>query len=639
MQILDSTIELPYLCGMGLRFSLTGFRMVFAIISTYMWIMTTIFSKEYLAHSNKKKRYYFFLIITYFATTLLFLSDDLFTTFVFFEIMSIASYVCVIHDEKKDTLRAGGVYLAVAVIGGLVSLMGIFLLYDLIGNLSFSVMRELCLNIWNQQNNAMIMQLYGAAACILFGFGAKAGMFPLHIWLPMAHPVAPAPASALLSGIITKSGIFGMIILAVYVMPHSPGWGILISILGCFTMLLGGVLAIFSVDIKRTLACSSMSQLGMIIVGVGLITLLGEENALAVRGTVLHMVNHSNLKLVLFMAAGVIVMNLHKLNLNEIRGYGKNKPILMMVFLSGSLGIAGVPLFNGYISKTLLHEAIVEYASYDDMFRIIEWLFLLTGAMTVCYMTKLFICVFIEDNCDENLRITYNKKTKYITKLTAFVLVISSLVMPLFGLLSGYTLNKIADYSGSFLYAANLEHEIHYFSLVNLKGAVISIVGGIILYLFFVRKLLIRKTDDQTTEYVDLWPQKANLLTAVYEPLLLVVLPAVFGFISRVIDFSMDGIILFFRRTTHRQLMEKPEIPAGFRFAFNMGTLMNKFSAFSGMFTSGKKDKRDYIYKISKMQMQFRITRRVVSASTAFSFMMFAVGISAVVIYLFISLR
>ena len=145
---MDMRIIIPDICGMGMSFYLGGFRLIFAVIATYMWVMTTLFSREYMGHAVKKKRYYFFLILTYFATTLVFLSDDLFTTFVFFEIMSMASYVCVIHDEKKETLRAGGVYLAVAVIGGLVSLMGIFLLYDLTGSLSFGELRELCLQIF-----------------------------------------------------------------------------------------------------------------------------------------------------------------------------------------------------------------------------------------------------------------------------------------------------------------------------------------------------------------------------------------------------------------------------------------------------------------------------------------------------------
>ena len=130
-------------------------------------------------------------------------------------------------------------------------------------------------------------------------------------------------------------------------------------------MALGAVLALFSINLKRTLACSSMSQIGFILTGVGMMILNtaaeSEEGAgIAMSGLMLHMVNHSLIKLCLFLAAGVVVMNLHVLTLDEIRGWGRNKPFLKLSFALGALGISGVPLFNGYISKTLMHEGIVE---------------------------------------------------------------------------------------------------------------------------------------------------------------------------------------------------------------------------------------------------------------------------------------
>ena len=122
-----------------------------------------------------------------------------------------------------------------------------------------------------------------------------------------------------------------------------------------------------------------------------------EGRELAVHGTLLHMVNHSMIKLVLFMAAGVIFTNTHALDLNAIRGYGRNKPLLKVIFGTGALAIAGVPLFGGYISKTLLHESIVEYGGGWQM-KAVEWIFLLSGGLTVAYMTKLFVAIFIEKN-------------------------------------------------------------------------------------------------------------------------------------------------------------------------------------------------------------------------------------------------
>ena len=635
-------ISIPDVCALGLNFEISGFRLIFALMCIYMWSMTTLFSKEYLSHSKKLGRYYFFLAITFFATTGLFLSADFYTCFIFFEVMSVASYVCVIHDEKKETLRAGGVYLAVAVIGGLVSLMGLFLLYNMLGTLIFEEMRPLCLQILRSGNADDIKSLLIAGGCILFGFGAKAGMFPLHIWLPMAHPVAPAPASALLSGIITKSGIFGLIILMIYVLPDHFYWAVTVLSLGVMTMLLGGILAIFSVDIKRTLACSSMSQLGMIIVGIGMTGLLGKESTLAVRGVILHMVNHAGLKLVLFMAAGVIVMNLHRLNLNDIRGYGRKKPFLKLVFLTGALGIGGIPFFNGYISKTLLHESIVEYIAGFTVngsreyviFKIVEWLFLLTGGMTVAYMTKLFVCVFVEKNEDETRQKEFDSDNAYCTLLTKAVLAIAAFVIPVFGVMSSVTLNRIADYGQGFFLAEKLEHDVHFFSFENLKGGCISIVLGMLIYMLYIRRALIKQVNGKE-EYVDIWPEKLNLLTLLYEPVVLIVIPAVAGFICRCLDFILDGLILFMRKTTHKQLVHTEPVSPKYYPAVVVGSIMNFFSELSFFFRGEKlHKKKNYVLVIAGKQTLLDQTTKMVSASSAFSLMMFAIGIIAVVVYI-----
>ena len=176
--------------------------------------------------------------------------------------------------------------------------------------------------------------------------------------------MAPAPASALLSGILTKAGVFGIVVVSCVMFGTDGNWGLLVAVLGFITMFLGALLALFSVNLKRTLACSSVSQIGFILTGIGMCCLLksaGQGNGLAVRGTFLHMVNHSMFKLVLFLCAGVVFMNLHQLDLNDIRGFGRKKPALLFCFLMGALGISGIPMWSGYVSKTLLHEGIVEY--------------------------------------------------------------------------------------------------------------------------------------------------------------------------------------------------------------------------------------------------------------------------------------
>ena len=278
----ELSAAIPGFCGFGLSFQLDGFRALYALVAGVMWLMTSLLSGDYFAHHYRNRnRYYFFFLLTQGATVGVFLSADLFTTFVFFEIMSFTSYTWVAHDETPGAMRAAETYLAVAIIGGMVMLMGLFLLWHELGTLTIS---ELYAAAAACPNKGVI---WAASICILFGFGAKAGMFPLHIWLPKAHPVAPAPASALLSGILTKSGIFGIIVVSANIFRESTAWGNLILVLGLITMLGGAILAVFSVNLKRTLACSSMSQIGFILTGIAMGCLLGEENALAARGALM----------------------------------------------------------------------------------------------------------------------------------------------------------------------------------------------------------------------------------------------------------------------------------------------------------------------------------------------------------------
>ena len=255
-------------CGLGLHLKADGFRALYATVAAFMWMLTGWFSPEYFGHYHNRNRYYFFNLMTLGATVGVFLSDDLYTTLIFFEIMSLTSYVWVAQEETDGAMRAAATYLAVAVIGGLTTLMGLFLLYKELGTLSFEDMKTAAAALTDRSG------LTVASWLTLVGFAAKAGLFPLHIWLPKAHPVAPAPASALLSGILTKSGVFGMIVICANLMRGDCWFADGLLTLGAITMFLGAVLALFSVDLKRVLACSSMSQIGFITVGLSMMVML-----------------------------------------------------------------------------------------------------------------------------------------------------------------------------------------------------------------------------------------------------------------------------------------------------------------------------------------------------------------------------
>ena len=537
--------SLPALLG-GLHFEADGFRALYALIAAFMWLGTTVFSEEYLGHYHNRNRYYFFTLLTCGATVGVFLSADLLTTFIFFEIMSFTSYVMVIHDENPSAMRAGQTYLAVAVLGGMVMLMGLFLLYTLTGTLSIASLHAACSSLSSEQRP----RLYLAGALMLFGFGAKAGMYPLHIWLPKAHPVAPAPASALLSGILTKAGIFGVLVLSCRIFLHDHAWGVAILTLGVLTMFTGAVIAVFSVNLKRTLACSSVSQIGFILVGIGMQCLLGEENALAVWGTELHMINHSLIKLVLFMAAGAVYMNLHRLDLNDIRGFGRGKPLLTCIFLSGYLGIAGVPLFNGYISKTLLHESIVEYIELLEetgrsivVMKGVEWIFLFSGGLTVAYMTKLFVSIFVEKNSDSTVQVKFDALSgRYMNLKSTLALGLPAVFLPIMGSFPSHFMQRFAEIGQGFMNGGSPSHAISWFSGTNLKGAAISILIGVVVYFGFIRTFLLKKEPDGSSYYVNLWPSRLDIEDAIYRPLCALLAKIAVGF-SSVFAFIGDQIL------------------------------------------------------------------------------------------------
>lgn len=636
-------LDIPEICGLGLKFTLDGFRAVYGCVAAFMWMMATVFSREYMMRHHNRNRYYLFLLWTLGATQGVFLSADLYTTFLFFEIMSFTSYVWVAQEESKAALRAADTYLAVAVSGGLVMLMGIFLLYHQLGTLDI---RELSAAAVECADRNVI---HAAGYCMLFGFGAKAGAFPLHIWLPKAHPVAPAPASALLSGVLTKTGIYGILILTGRLFFQEEAWGKLLLLIGVATMLGGALLAVFSVDLKRTLACSSMSQIGFILVGIGMLALPGAGNTgtgegfstetalhamLAARGTVLHMVNHSLIKLVLFMAAGVVFMNIHSLNLNDIRGFGRKKPLLAGVFLAGALAIGGIPLFGGYVSKTLLHESIAMYGGGTAM-KAVEMLFLFSGGLTVCYMAKLFVALFVEKNADSRRQEAYDGMRRYMNRGTVFALLGSAMMLVCWGAFPHAVMERAAGAMQGFLGLVENGEAVSYFSLENIWGAVISIGIGLLLYLLFVRRFLLRRTEKGGSEYVNAWPQWLDLEELVYRPLLLKVLPVVLGILCRILDSFVDSVVVLLRKTVYRDSRLPRERPEGNAFTEALGILLNAIQeAGNRTWHKSKPVHRDYVHLAAVKSEEIRETNHIIQRSLSFGLLLVCIGLALTLFYI-----
>ena len=590
----QTTVALSWFSGLGISFKLNGLGLLLTVATALVWACASVFAKEYFEKNQQNLgRFYGFFSVSFGATLGIFLAGDLFTLFVFFEIMSFAAYALVVHNQDTAAIVAGNSYLTITVLGGLVSLMGIFMLNSLTGTLALDQLPSACAAL------AFNPQLPIAGFLIFFGFAAKAGLFPLHGWLPKAYPAAPAPATIVLSSVLSKVGVYGCVIVTLKLLLNNKSWGLLLLFLGVCTMLIGGVFALISTDVKETLAYSSMSQIGFITVGLAMTAILGGHGAVAASGTVLHMINHTLFKLVLFICAGLVFKNLGKLDLNSVKGYGKDKPLLKVTFALAALGLMGVPGFSGYISKTLLHEGIVEQihlVGAGGLFSGVEVLFLISGGLTVAYMLKLFVCLFVES---PEKTIADNKT--YASPFTKMILALAGGAVLVCGLLPHLTMDKISSFASGFMGAGEIEEAINYFSLTNLKGAIISITIGLILYFVVVRKLMTSKTK----EYKTLWNKSWSLESKVFRPILFNFLPFVGGFFSRVLDVMTDSVVF----VINRLFCKSVPVPVTF---------------FEG--------KEQTIEQEARRNSQISITR-----SLAYSLLLFGLGFVMIMLYLLVS--
>ena len=489
--------NLPPLAGIpvGLRIDLFG--SVFTLFSALIWLLATLASIPYMDHEKNQTRYYVFLILTLGGCLGVFLSGDFLSLFLFFELMTLASYALVVHAQTDAAMAAGRNFLYLGIIAGLSLLGGIILLHTFTGSISLAPMLE---------DIAPLNELAALIAVLMIiGFGVKAGMIPLHIWLPQAHPVAPSPASALLSGIMIKTGAYGII--RVTTMLYTPAaeaaesglWsytanmGHIVIWISIVTMFLAAVMAVLQNNVKRLLAYSSISQMGYILMGVGSAGYLGYDGAMGFGGFSYHIINHAFFKAGMFMLFGIIYARLHEKNLDRLGGLWRRFPFTFAAFAVCAAGITGIPGFNGYVSKTLLHHGIV-YA-YESQYLwdlwLAEKLFMLTTGLTVCYIARLFIGIFLgpaSSGLDTRLESAGVRETR-VEKIVALTFIG---VIVFLGLSSPYMLqNVVMPMAGTFTYS---EYYLNYTAatsvwyLQDLLGVAIGLGLGAVFFIFFSRK-------------------------------------------------------------------------------------------------------------------------------------------------------
>lgn len=391
--------ELPSLMGQGLMFRADFLGFVFAVLASFIWLVATVYSSHYMRQQRANSRYYIFLLLSLGGCLGVFVAGDFLSLFLFFEAMTLAAYVLVVHSESEDALAAGRKYLYMGIFGGLCLLVTILLLAMHTGTTVITP---------NMERLADLGIMRWVLALLFFiGFGIKAGAVPLHIWLPLAHPVAPTPASALLSAIMIKTGAYGIIrvfnLLFTPTDEHSLLWqttaqfGLWLIWIGVITMFVAAVLALVQQQAKRLLAYSSVSQMGYILMGIGSAAYLGFDGAMGFASFSYHLLNHAFFKAGMFLMVGSIYLRTHTLDYAKLGGLWRKFPITALAFLMAGAAISGVPGFNGYVSKTLLHHAIV--SAWEQQYLVSLWwaekVFVLTGGLTFCYILRLFVTLFL----------------------------------------------------------------------------------------------------------------------------------------------------------------------------------------------------------------------------------------------------
>jgi multicomponent Na+:H+ antiporter subunit D len=336
--VLDTGLQI------NVSFMADALSILTGLVAIVVWMLASVYAVEYMSHEHAQRRYNIFSLLSLAGMLGVVFTGNLFTLYLFFELLSVASYVMVIHEETREAMQAGFIYLFMGVAGGLVLLFSIIATYSITGSGElYKIGRGLV-------GHPLLPYIFWG---YVFGFGVKAGLFPVHVWLPSAHPVAPSPASALLSGIMIKAGAYG-IIRAIYSViglealssHHLIMLGLLV--LALINIVLGSAVAIKQTEIKKMLAYSSISQIGYIILGVALLTPKG------ILGGVVHIFNHAIIKGALFLCAGAFIHQLGVRQLEDLKGIGKRMPITMLCFTLAGLSMIGFPPFNGFISKWFL---------------------------------------------------------------------------------------------------------------------------------------------------------------------------------------------------------------------------------------------------------------------------------------------
>lgn len=354
-----SQVTLPLgLPWIGARFRLDALSTPFLLIVNFGGAGASLYGLGYGRHEEMPQRVLPFFAAFLAGMNLVVLADDAFTFLLSWEFMSLASWALVVSNHRSaESRHAGYVYLVMASFGTLSLLLAFGLLAGPAGGYAFDTIRA---SAHAPATTAVVFVL------MLLGAGSKAGLVPLHVWLPLAHPAAPSHVSALMSGVMTKVAIYGFI-RVVFDLLGEPAWwsSAVVMLLGGATAVLGILYALMETDLKRLLACSTIENIGVIFVGLGLAlafrsNAMGSAAALAFTAALFHIVNHSLFKSLLFFGAGAVISATGERDMEKLGGLIHRLPYTSFLFLAGAVAISALPPLNGFVSEWLTFQAVLQ---------------------------------------------------------------------------------------------------------------------------------------------------------------------------------------------------------------------------------------------------------------------------------------
>lgn len=328
-----------------MHFRVDSLGLVFGLTSAAIWFLATLYSLGYMKGEHARRRFYSFWLFCLAWTMGIAFAGNLFTFFIFYEFLSLSTYPLIVQEGTSAAVSAGKKYLIYILVGSSFILFGILFTFSLANSLILWKPGILSPKI-DYRPLALLFTTF------IIGFGVKGALVPFHGWVLDAHPEAPAPASALLSGVMVNAGAFGIMRVIYNVFGTSLvrelGFGIILAYAASLTIIVASIMALAQDNLKRRLAYSTVGQISYIILGTALL------NPITAWGGIVHIANHAFMKSTLFLCSGIILKKAGKRNISELAGIGYRLPITMTVFAVAAFGMIGTPPLAGFTSKWLL---------------------------------------------------------------------------------------------------------------------------------------------------------------------------------------------------------------------------------------------------------------------------------------------